>query len=377
MCGVHQCVISHQQGNSLSLEKVMFKPIVQPLFAKRTFTSYTRLAAAMSDTSTYKFNHTMLRVKDPKRSVKFYEHLGMKLINKLENPDANFDLYFMAYDDPKSVSHGKHWTDREGLIELTHNRGNLHEEGTNIIAGTENDDNYTVNNGNGKENRGFGHVCISVDNIQDACKRISDAGYSFQKRLEDGRMRSIAFALDPDNYWVEIISQNPVNETEAKKSDVSTYRMNHTMIRVKDNEKSLKFYQDIMGMTLQRTSEQKEAGFTLYFLSYGSKAPEQSANGVNPIADREGILELTYNEGSEKDDSVKYHNGNDEPQGFGHTCVSVDDLDAACKRFDDMGVQWKKRLTDGRMKNVAFILDPDNYWIEVIQNEKLKNRASW
>lgn len=40
----------------------------------------------------------------------------------------------------------------------------------------------------------------------------------------------------------------------------------------------------------------------------------------------------------------------------GHTCVTVDDLDAACKRFDDMGVQWKKRLTDGRMKNVAFIL---------------------
>jgi lactoylglutathione lyase len=185
----------------------------------------------------------------------------------------------------------------------------------NIRQGTEKDDNYTVNNGNGKENRGFGHVCISVDNIQDACKRISDAGYSFQKRLEDGRMRSIAFALDPDSYWVEIISQNPVSETEGKKSDVDTYRMNHTMIRVKDAEKSLKFYQDVMGMTLQRTSEQKEAGFTLYFLSYGPKAPEQSANGVNPIADREGILELTHNHGSESDDSVKYHNGNDEPQG--------------------------------------------------------------
>jgi hypothetical protein len=40
----------------------------------------------------------------------------------------------------------------------------------------------------------------------------------------------------------------------------------------------------------------------------------------------------------------------------GHTCVSVDDLDAACKRFEDMNVSWKKRLTDGRMKNVAFIL---------------------
>jgi lactoylglutathione lyase len=40
---------------------------------------------------------------------------------------------------------------------------------------------------------------------------------------------------------------------------------------------------------------------------------------------------------------------------------SVDDLDAACKRFEDLGVNWKKRLTDGRMKNVAFVLDPDNY----------------
>jgi hypothetical protein len=41
--------------------------------------------------------------------------------------------------------------------------------------------------------------------------------------------------------------------------------------------------------------------------------------------------------------------------------ITVDDLDAACKRFEDLGVNWKKRLTDGRMKQVAFILDPDNY----------------
>lgn len=57
--------------------------------------------------------------------------------------------------------------------------------------------------------------------------------------------------------------------------------------------------------------------------------------------------------------------------------ISVDELDAACKRFEDSGVNFKKKLTDGRMKTVAFILDPDNYWIEVIQNEKLKKRANW
>lgn len=57
--------------------------------------------------------------------------------------------------------------------------------------------------------------------------------------------------------------------------------------------------------------------------------------------------------------------------------VSVDDLHAACDRFEGLNVNWKKRLTDGRMRTVAFILDPDNYWIEVIQNETLKRSSNW
>jgi lactoylglutathione lyase len=36
--------------------------------------------------------------------------------------------------------------------------------------------------------------------------------------------------------------------------------------------------------------------------------------------------------------------------------VAVDDLQAACQRFEDLGCNWKKRLTDGRMKEVAFLL---------------------
>jgi len=299
----------------------------------------------MTDTSTYKFNHSMIRVKDPKASVKFYEFLGMKLLQKLEQPEAKFDLYFMAYDGPKAASSGNHRSDREGVIELTHNYG------------TEDDPNYKVANGNSEPGKGFGHVCISVDHIQAACKRLEDAGYKFQKKLTDGRMKSIAFALDPDGYWVEIISQNPVDQTEnISTTDTDTYRMNHTMIRIKDPEKSLKFYQEVMGMELKRTAEMKEAGFNLYFLGYGPPAGEKSSNGVNPTAHREGLLELTWNYGTEKDADFKYHNGNDEPQGFGHICATVDNLDAACERFEKMNVNWKKRLTDGRMKTVAFIL---------------------
>lgn len=318
--------------------------------------------AKMTDTSKYKFNHTMLRVKDPKASIKFYEHLGMSQVNKFEFPDNKFDLYFLAYNSSKSVSKDNHWTDREGIIELTHNYG------------TENDSNFKVANGNKEPGKGFGHVCVSVDNIQAACQRLEDAGYKFQKKLKDGRMHSIAFVLDPDEYWVEIIAQNPVDKTEdVKETDTSTYRMNHTMIRVKDKEASLKFYQETMGMTFIRKSENESAGFNLYFLAYGpAPSSDKSANGTNPVADREGLLELTWNYGTEKEEGKVYHDGNSEPQGFGHICVSVDDLDKACARFEEKGVEWKKRLTDGRMKNVAFVLDPDGYWIEVIQNEKYK-----
>ncbi|KAK3639092.1 Lactoylglutathione lyase [Elasticomyces elasticus] len=324
-----------------------------------TRTYATATTAAMTDPSNYKFNHTMLRVKDPKKSLAFYKHLGMSEVNKFEFPDNKFDLYFLAYDAPGAPSHGKHWTDREGIIELTHNYG------------TEDSD-WKAHNGN-KQPQGFGHVCVSVDNIQAACKRISDAGYTFQKKLEDGRMRHIAFALDPDDYWVEIIAQNPVDKTEGvTTTDTATYRMNHTMIRVKDKDKSIKFYEDVMGMNLKRTSENEAAKFNLYFLGYGSESGNKSANGVNPTAEKEGLLELTWNYGTEKEEGKVYHDGNAEPQGFGHICVSVDDLDAACKRMDDKGVEWKKRLTDGRMKNVAFVLDPDGYWIEVVQNESLK-----
>lgn len=123
-------------------------------------------------------------------SVKYYEFLGMTQIQKLSYPEQRFDLYFLAYDTPQSASPGAHWSDRQGVLQLGYKHG------------SENDDSFRIANGNSDPGKGFGHVCISVDHIQAACQRIEDAGYKFQKKLSDGRMREVAFALDPDNYWV-------------------------------------------------------------------------------------------------------------------------------------------------------------------------------
>ena len=66
-------------------------------------------------------------------------------------------------------------------------------------------------------------------------------------------------------------------------------------------------------------------------------------------------------------EQTPYHSGNDEPKGFGHIALTVPNVEEACARFERLGVPFKKRLTDGKLKFLAFILDPDGYWIEVVR----------
>ncbi|KAL7009781.1 Lactoylglutathione lyase [Cystobasidiomycetes sp. EMM_F5] len=80
------------------------------------------------------------------------------------------------------------------------------------------------------------------------------------------------------------------------------------------------------------------------------------------------LTHLDMQHGTESDESFQgYANGNkDGSKGFGHIAISVKDINAACERFEKLGVNFQKRLSDGRMKTIAFITDPDGYWIEVV-----------
>lgn len=146
---------------------------------------------------------------------------------------------------------------------------------------------------------------------------------------------------------------------------------NHTMLRVKDPVKSLEFYTGVLGMTLLRHSQFPDAKFDLYFLA---KLTEEERNNLPNTADltayvsrQRAILELTHNYGTESDPEFSYHSGNSNPRGFGHICFSVPNLAEAVAHFDKNGVEFQKRPEDGSMRDIAFIKDPDGYWVEIIE----------
>lgn len=160
----------------------------------------------------------------------------------------------------------------------------------------------------------------------------------------------------------------------SEEADPATegYVFNQTMMRIKDPERSLDFYTRVLGMRLIRKLDFPEMKFTLYFLGYlddrqAVTVPPDDAHRTTYIFAREAMLELTHNWGTENDADFEYHNGNDEPQGFGHIGIAVPDVYQAAERFESLDVPFVKRPDDGKMKGLAFIKDPDGYWIEILQ----------
>lgn len=316
--------------------------------------------------------------------VKFYETLGLTLINNMEIEEAGLTLYYLAYDGPSAPSAGRHWTDRSGVIELTYSHG------------SENEPNLSLANGNTEPHLGFGHIVISVDNLEAACHKFEDAGLT----IDEGPSKALVFMVDPDGYKIGISGQGKAN-AQHDATDPASYRMSHTMLRIKDPHPSLSFYHEVLGMSLLRTVEHEHAGLTLYYLGYTGASPSMTVEATNLTVDLEGLVELMWIHGTEKREGRVYHDGNSDPVGFGHLCeyknvwlhfgrqvlmandafpclgIGVDDIDAACERFEKLNKSWEKRLNDTSMNDMAFMMDPDGYWIEILQNEVIKPRAHW
>lgn len=126
-------------------------------------------------------------------------------------------------------------------------------------------------------------------------------------------------------------------------------RIRHTMLRVKDLEKSVDFYSRLFGMTIFRRIENEGGKYTVVFLGYGSE-------------DSQPAIELTYNWG--KDDDY------DKGDGYGHIAIGVPDIYGLCAALEEAGAEIPR--APGPLKHggpnapvIAFVKDPDGYMIEL------------
>lgn len=126
-------------------------------------------------------------------------------------------------------------------------------------------------------------------------------------------------------------------------------RILHTMIRVGDLDRSIRFYTEVLGMRVLRRRDYPEGRFTLAFVGFADESEQ-------------AVVELTHNW-----DTREYTIGN----GFGHIAVEVGNAAAACDNVRRLGGKVTREA--GPMKHgttvIAFVEDPDGYKIEFIERK--------
>jgi lactoylglutathione lyase len=129
---------------------------------------------------------------------------------------------------------------------------------------------------------------------------------------------------------------------------MSQPRLLHTMIRVKDLDRSVDFYTKLLGMKELRRSEVPAGKYTLAFVGYGDEKDQ-------------AVLELTYN----WDQKDGYEIGT----GFGHLAVGLPDVYKACEDLKQAGARITREAGPVKFGTtvIAFVEDPDGYKVELVQ----------
>jgi lactoylglutathione lyase len=126
-------------------------------------------------------------------------------------------------------------------------------------------------------------------------------------------------------------------------------RILHTMLRVGDLDRAVKFYTEVLGMQLLRSTDRSDQKYSLAFVGYDAE-------------DRTAVLELTYNYGVDR-----YEMGT----AYGHVAIAVPDAYKACEEVKKRGgtVTREAGPVKGGTTVIAFVQDPDGYKIELIQRD--------
>mmetsp|Transcript_12925 Transcript_12925/g.30317 ORF Transcript_12925/g.30317 Transcript_12925/m.30317 type:complete len:214 (+) Transcript_12925:172-813(+) len=160
------------------------------------------------ETKGFVMQQTMLRVKDPFKSLDFYTKvLGFKLLMYKQFPQWGFSVFFVApRHDPLPEGDDARWEQcmrTPGCIELTWNHGS-ETEAAPMVYNTGNADATGTVDGQPIKG-GFGHIGITCADVYAACERFQALGAVIHKSPNAGGMKGLAFIKDPDNYLIEIL----------------------------------------------------------------------------------------------------------------------------------------------------------------------------
>ena len=127
----------------------------------------------------------------------------------------------------------------------------------------------------------------------------------------------------------------------------------HTMVRVKDLDKTMDFFR-LLGLEETRRIDNDKGRFSLVFMA--------------PPGQPECPVELTYN--WDGDDGLP-----SDSRHFGHLAYGVENIYEMCRHLQENGVTINRPPRDGRM---AFVRSPDLVSIELLQKgEALAPAEPW
>ncbi|KAL7130302.1 hypothetical protein ABFS83_13G124700 [Erythranthe nasuta] len=260
-----------------------------------------------------RFLHAVYRVGDLDRTIKFYtECFGMKLLRKRDIPEEKYANAFLGFGPE----------DSHFVVELTYNYGvEKYDIGT-----------------------GFGHFAISTQDVYKLVEDIKAKGGGTITR-EPGPVKGgssvIAFAKDPDGYLFELIQRGPTPEPLCQ-----------VMLRVGDLDRSIKFYEKALGLSLLRKIDRPEHKYTLAMMGF---ADEYETT----------VLELTYNYGV-----TEYTKGN----AYAQVAIGTDDVYKSAEVVNLVTQELGGKITrqpgpiPGINTKITSFLDPDGWKTVLVDN---------
>lgn len=171
-------------------------------------------------------------------------------------------------------------------------------------------------------------------------------------------MKGLAFALDEDGYWVEILKKPMGTFSDSP-------NFSQVMIRVKEPKAALSFFTEL-GFREIAQKHFDQGQFSLFFMTHNpgpavDTTTTEAWDAVKTVFDP--VLELTHNHGTENKDGWSYHNGNTDPVGFGYITVAVSDLKATKEGLAQKGY----KLIVGEDGQDIVLCPNDHYHVTLVQ----------